>query len=103
MPRVQKEIHKYRCMEPACGNIVRSDKWSDHCRCKHLFKFSRFVFVLTAFGCYMALFELARISSYKYNVVSIVVALSVLVYFSLHARFSLVYSLHYLVIVFVEH
>jgi hypothetical protein len=41
MPR-EKTKYKYRCCEPACGNIVRSDKWLVHCRQKHAFKFARY-------------------------------------------------------------
>jgi len=40
MPR-EKVKFKYRCGEPACGNVVRSDKWTTHCRQKHAFKFQR--------------------------------------------------------------
>jgi len=40
MPR-EKVKFKYRCGEPACGNVVRSDKWTTHCRRKHAFKFQR--------------------------------------------------------------
>ena len=40
MPREQKQF-KYRCQEPCCAMLVRSDKWSDHCRKKHGYKYSR--------------------------------------------------------------
>jgi len=45
MPR-EKIKHKYRCSEPACGNIVRADKWSIHCRQKHGFKYARYFVLL---------------------------------------------------------
>lgn len=38
----EKTRYKFRCGEPACGNVVRSDKWTEHCRNKHAFKFARY-------------------------------------------------------------
>jgi len=41
MLRVLKNQYKYRCIELACGRIVRSDKWNNHCKTDHGFKFAR--------------------------------------------------------------
>ena len=40
MPSEQKQW-KYKCLEPCCAMLIRSDKWTEHCRSKHVFKFSR--------------------------------------------------------------
>lgn len=42
MPR-DKTKYKMRCCEVACNCLVRSDKWTDHCRKRHAFKFTRLV------------------------------------------------------------
>ncbi len=42
MPR-EKTKYKLRCGEVACGNVVRMDKWTEHCRKHHAFKFIRWV------------------------------------------------------------
>lgn len=43
MPR-EKEQYKYQCKEPGCYLLVRSDKWNNHCKTKHGFKFTRYRF-----------------------------------------------------------
>lgn len=40
MPREDTKL-KYRCLEPCCSILVRSDKWIDHCRNKHAFRHAR--------------------------------------------------------------
>ena len=40
MPR-EKTVYKVQCKEPACNNRVRLDKWTQHCKNKHAFKFAR--------------------------------------------------------------
>lgn len=37
MPKKQKLL-KYKCLEPLCNAKVRHDKWSDHCKKKHVYK-----------------------------------------------------------------
>lgn len=32
-------LYKYKCKELVCNAIVRSDKWNEHCRKKHLVKY----------------------------------------------------------------
>lgn len=38
MPKKQKLL-KYKCLENLCNAIVRKDKWQEHCKKKHLYKF----------------------------------------------------------------
>lgn len=37
MPK--NKLYKYCCKEHLCGNIIRSDKWNEHCQKKHAVKF----------------------------------------------------------------
>jgi hypothetical protein len=39
MPREQKITVKYRCQEICCNLLVREDKWIEHCKKFHAFKF----------------------------------------------------------------
>jgi len=41
MPRPQRNQLKYKCKELACGRIIRSDKWSAHCKSEHGYKLAR--------------------------------------------------------------
>lgn len=49
MPR-EKEQYKYQCKEPGCYLLVRSDKWNNHCKTKHGFKFTS-VFHILGYSC----------------------------------------------------
>jgi predicted restriction endonuclease len=41
MPRDQSALYKYKCAEPMCGLLIRSDKWQAHIKAKHKFKVLR--------------------------------------------------------------
>lgn len=35
------KLFKYRCKELLCNALIRSDKWTEHCRSKHAVLFNR--------------------------------------------------------------
>jgi len=39
MPRILKKMFKYKCMEIMCNTVHRQDKWPEHCKKKHAYKF----------------------------------------------------------------
>lgn len=39
MPRQLKQSVKYKCLEVMCNTVHRQDKWQEHCRKKHAYKF----------------------------------------------------------------
>lgn len=39
MPRKLKKAFKYKCLELMCNTVHRHDKWLEHCKKKHLYKF----------------------------------------------------------------
>lgn len=39
MPRALKVVFKYKCLEVLCNTVHRQDKWIEHCRKKHVYKF----------------------------------------------------------------
>ena len=41
MPRVLKYQYKYKCNELACGLLVRSDKWNNHCKRQYGYKLAK--------------------------------------------------------------
>ena len=39
MPKKLKQLFKYKCMEVMCNTTHRKDKWLEHCKKKHAYKF----------------------------------------------------------------
>lgn len=39
MPRKLKSLLKYKCQEIMCNTVHRKDKWMEHCKNKHSYKF----------------------------------------------------------------
>lgn len=39
MPKILKKQLKFKCLEVLCNTVHRQDKWLDHCKKKHIYKY----------------------------------------------------------------